>query len=230
MENNIEKKLEQVKEYIPEVNPNLGKKIYYETINTKKEKKTNLSFFNIPFKFVFPSIVVVIVALMIGVFNRNGNSNANSDSSNSNQNSTLNSAFKPPLSSSKITTFNFTGIFGQTNSEYDIVTVQLDNSLHNQVIYLTSYEEQIVDISLNNGNVSIEKVEEDDVVFYKLTVYNYNCTSHYINIVFEKGTINKNSTSNIKLLALTNLKKPYKSYEFNLSISKIIFEGIYYEN
>lgn len=195
MDNKIDVMLEQLGSEIPKVNPYLSNKIY----NTAKmsESKKTIPFFKKPFIIAFTSLIIFVVTIF-GTISLN-NTIVSKDNHSLNDSSiqgvtnesilgNINS-YLPNLSPTTQNTVFIEHYYSIYTSNYDIMTIIINNKINYQKVYIKAYNLSISDIKVNNGEVQINEVTVDGELFFELSFDNSNTNIHYLDICFEKGLI-----------------------------------------
>lgn len=188
MDKHIDNLLDQLGNDTPIINPKLASKIYSKAL---EKKHNNISFFSKPLTASLMSFAVMIFVFIILVsFNPFSNSN-NSDDKPGNTGDSNSSVYVPILSSSSVKTMFMDLHYAIKSTNYDVITIAVDNKIDYQKIYLKSYQYEILSVQLNNGDCLINEVYFDNELFYEVIFENYNLNVHYFDICFAKGTFNK---------------------------------------
>lgn len=238
MDNKIDLLLEQIGSEIPKVNPNLSSKIYQTAVN--RESKKIIPFFKKPFIIAFTSIILFVVTLFgtinlgktivsNGIFDGSIFDNIMNDNPSKPNTDNPNSSFEgyaPNLSPNTQNTVFIEHYYSIYTKEFDVVTIIINNKINYQKVYIKAYNLNIEDIKVNNGEVTIKKVNVDDELFFELAFDNTYTNIHYLDICFKKDAI-KNILSfterfELGFIMYINEINKNKGYGYDFQVSDVI--------
>ena len=215
--NHIDHLLEEIGNDVPKVNHLLSNKIYSKAVE-KKQNKYKSFFFKPIVASMTTALCMVLIFVTVILFKSLSLFKPMSDEGSTNNNS----IYIPSLSPAESTTLNMDLQYAVYSNQYDVITVAVDNKVHNQKIYLKSYQYEILNVQLNNGDCLIDEVYVNNELFYVVTFENKNATIHYFDICFEKGTFsNLNTKELINFIVYVDNVNIDKGFGYEFKIDKI---------
>lgn len=210
MDNKIDVLLKEIGSDVPKINPTLSSKIYNKALDSESRK--TIPFFKKPLIIAFTSLIIFVVTLtgfikLGNVIKESGFSSLESvngvDSPAKDFENSFGGTnqFVPNLSPTVQNTVFIDYHYAIYTSNYDIVTIIVNNKINYQKVYIKSYNLKIDDLKVNNGDVTISQVIIENELFFEIVFNNKNTSIHYLDLCFEKGKIENilSNQSNFKI-------------------------------